>query len=76
MLAGVLVRFGMDVFMQIPQQPVLIISMLLSYLIAKRIFPRYAILLVLIVGTVVAGFQGLLNSAPASLAVTMRNNFV
>ncbi len=71
MLAGVLVRFGMDVFIQIPQQPILIISMLISYLIAKRLFPRYAILLVLIVGTIVAGFQGLLNSAPASLAVTM-----
>lgn len=71
MLAGVLVRFGMDVFVQIPQQPALILSMLLSYLVAKRLFPRYAILMVLIIGTVVAGSQGLLNSAPASFSVTM-----
>lgn len=62
MLAGVLVRFGMKVFEQMPLQPVLIISMLLVYLLAKRFYPRYAILFVLVVGSVVAWQQGLLQT--------------
>lgn len=68
MLAGVLVRFGMKVFEQMPIQPVLIISMLLVYLLAKRFYPRYAILFVLVVGSVVAWQQGLLqaNTQPLS----------
>ncbi len=68
MLAGVLVRFGMKVFEQMPLQPALIISMLLVYLLAKRFYPRYAILFVLVVGSVVAWQQGLLqaNTQPLS----------
>ncbi|MBB6056018.1 benzoate/H(+) symporter BenE family transporter [Tolumonas osonensis] len=62
MLAGVLVRFGMKVFEQLPLQPWLITSMLLVYLLAKRLYPRYAILLVLIAGGVVAWQQNLLQS--------------
>ncbi len=62
MLAGVLLRFGMKVFEQMPLQPMLIISMLLVYLLAKRFYPRYAILLVLVVGSVVAWQQGLLQT--------------
>ena len=62
MLAGVLVRFGMKVFEQMPLQPVLIISMLVVYLLAKRFYPRYAILFVLVVGSAVAWQQGLLQA--------------
>ena len=62
MLAGVLVRFGMKVFEQMPLQPVLIISMLLVYFLAKRFYPRYAILFVLVVGSAVAWQQGLLQA--------------
>lgn len=67
MLAGVLVRFGMDVFVQLPKQPVLILSMLLSYLLAKRFLPRYAILMVLLVGCGAAWATDLLVSAPAGI---------
>ena len=62
MLAGVLVRFGMKVFEQMPLQPVLIIGMLLVYFLAKRFYPRYAILFVLVVGSAVAWQQGLLQA--------------
>jgi benzoate membrane transport protein len=62
MLAGVLVRFGMKVFEQMPLQPALIISMLLVYLLAKRFYPRYAIMFVLVIGSVVAWQQGLLQA--------------
>ena len=71
MLAGVLVRFGMDVFVQLPLQPELIVSMLLTYLLAKRLLPRYAILLVLLVGCVVAWGTGLLGQHQQGLQLTM-----
>jgi benzoate transporter len=67
MLAGVLVHFGMKVFEQMPVQPMLILSMLLVYLLAKRFYPRYAILLVLLIGGVVARQQGLLHTNIQSL---------
>jgi len=41
--------------------PLLVIAMLLSYLLGKRWWPRYAVLGVLTVGTAVAAMQGLLD---------------
>lgn len=71
MLAGVLVKFGIDVFVQIPNQPLLMIGMLLTYLLAKRVLPRYAILLVLLVGVFIAFTQGLLNTQSESIVLTL-----
>ncbi|WP_189442768.1 benzoate/H(+) symporter BenE family transporter [Salinicola rhizosphaerae] len=50
MLAGVLLRFGLDAFASLQSDFTLILAMLITYLFAKRWLPRYAILLVLIVG--------------------------
>lgn len=50
MLAGVLLRFGLDAFASLESDFTLILAMLITYLLAKRWLPRYAILLVLIVG--------------------------
>lgn len=71
MLGGVLVRFGMKVFEQLAIQPVLIISMLVAYLLAKRFYPRYAILLVLLVGSVVAWQQHLMQSHLQALSFAL-----
>jgi len=71
MLAGVLVRFGMNVFEQLAIQPVLIISMLLAYLLAKRLYPRYAILLVLLVGSRLAWQQHLLQGNEQTLSIAI-----
>lgn len=71
MLAGVLVRFGMNVFEQLAIQPVLIISMLLAYLLAKRLYPRYAILLVLLVGSLLAWQQHLLQGNEHTLSIAI-----
>ena len=71
MLAGVLVRFGMNVFEQLAIQPVLIISMLLAYMLAKRLYPRYAILLVLLVGSVLAWQQHLLQGNEQTLSIAI-----
>lgn len=50
MLAGVLLRFGLDLVMTVEHRLVLPLAMGLTYLVAKRLWPRYAIPLVLAVG--------------------------
>ncbi len=50
MLAGILFKFGLDVFLKLGSDSELVLIMLLSYLIFKRLLPRYNIPLVLIIG--------------------------
>lgn len=61
MLAGVLVRFGIEVFVAMGQRFGLVFTMFAAYLLARRLLPRYAVLLVLALGSAVAAAQGLLN---------------
>ena len=61
MLAGILIHFGMNVFVAMQQQFVLITAMLLTYLIGKRAFPRYVIIFVLLVGIIIAEICGLFH---------------
>jgi benzoate membrane transport protein len=69
MLAGILFRFGAELFSSIRLQPLLVLSMLAAYLIFKRPSPRYAILSVLIIGCAVAASFGELNSTAITIAV-------
>ncbi|MEE1922411.1 benzoate/H(+) symporter BenE family transporter [Pseudomonas sp. 148P] len=69
MLAGILFRFGAELFTSIKLQPALVLAMFASYLLFKRLSPRYAILSVLIVGCVVAGSLGQLNASALTLAL-------
>jgi benzoate membrane transport protein len=62
MLAGILLHFGMNVFIAMQQQFALVCTMLFTYLTGKRFFPRYVILLVLLVGIVLAGSEGLFHT--------------
>ena len=62
MLAGILLHFGMNVFVAMQQQFALVCTMLMTYLIGKRFFPRYVILLVLMVGIILAGSEGLFHT--------------
>ena len=61
MLAGILFQFGIDVFLSLESQFGLVLIMFGVYLAAKKLIPRYAILLVLAVGLVVSHLLGLLN---------------
>ncbi len=58
MLAGILFRFGVDVFTSVKQQPALVIIMFLGYLVFKRLTPRYAIVCVLLLGSAFAAATG------------------
>jgi benzoate membrane transport protein len=64
MLAGILTRFGVDVFTAMEARPVLVIAMLLAYLAGKRLWPRYAVVGVLVLGTALAWSQDLLRLGP------------
>jgi benzoate membrane transport protein len=70
MLAGVLFRFGVDLFGSMGRQPPLVFAMFFGYLLLRRWRPRYAIPLVLCLGVVLAAWLGLLNlrSVPLTLA--------
>lgn len=61
MLAGVLVRFGLDVFVSMKTQPALVLVMLAVYFVSKKFIPRYAVILVALVGTCMSAMQGQLQ---------------
>jgi len=69
MLAGVLLRFGLDVFLAMRTQFTLAFSMFAVYLVARRLAPRYAVIAALAMGVAVAAGQGLLRVAEARLAL-------
>ena len=58
MLAGVLLRLGLDVFVNMSQQWPLPLLMTVVYLLARRWQPRYAVALSLLAGTALAAWQG------------------
>ena len=61
MLAGVLLRFGLDVFVAMKTQFVLAFAMFCAYLLARRLLPRYAVIIALALGLLITGMQGLLH---------------
>lgn len=58
MLAGVLLPFGMGAFKQLEQEPVLVAAMVSSYFLGRLWLPRFAVLLVALVGFLVAYLSG------------------
>jgi benzoate membrane transport protein len=54
MLAGVLFRFGTNLFGALERLPLLVLPIVLAYLLTKRLLPRYAVVAALFVGLAVA----------------------
>lgn len=69
MLAGILFHFGAELFVSIQLQPTLVMTMFVTYLLFKRLLPRYAIVAVLFAGGTVAGMSGMLNSGDIVVSV-------
>ena len=67
MLSGVLLRFGLDVFVAMKTQFVLTFAMFCLYLVARRWIPRYAVISALGLGLLIAGVEGLLHFESVSL---------
>ncbi|CAB5645529.1 Inner membrane protein ydcO [Comamonas aquatica] len=58
LLAGVLARFGLQVFESAQTALPLVLSMLLTYVLSRRLWPRYAVMLTLVAGIACAAWQG------------------
>lgn len=58
MMAGILLPFGLNAFKAIGSLPVLSCGMIAAYLVFKRFAPRYAIVLLLAAGAMMAGLGG------------------
>jgi benzoate membrane transport protein len=69
LLAGVLLRFGMDVFVSMKTQLAMTLAMFVLYLCGRRWFPRYAVLATLLLGMSIAGASGLLHLDAVALRV-------
>ena len=63
MLAGILFSFGTQLFVSLQAKPALVLAMFVTYLLGKRLAPRYAVALVLLVGCAMAIGGGELNAS-------------
>lgn len=63
MLAGVLLRFGLDIFSSMQTQFVLVFGMFAVYLVTRRLWPRYAVPSVLVAGVAIAAARHQLHFA-------------
>lgn len=68
MLAGVLLRFGLDVFVSMQTRLFMALAMFVTYLCGRRLFPRYAVIATLAMGIAIAASAGLLQLEIVQLA--------
>jgi len=71
LLAGVLFNIGSEIFRAVKVQPLLVLAMFFSYLLAKRLAPRYAVLSALLVGCALSAALGLLDFRQLSLQIAV-----
>jgi benzoate membrane transport protein len=69
MLAGVLLRFGLDVFGAMQTELALVLPMFVAYLVLRRLRPRYAVVGALALGVAIAGARGALRLDAVELAL-------
>ena len=61
MLSGVLLKFGLDAFGAARSELLLMVSMLMAYLIAKRYVPRYSVIIALAAGVLITAYNDTLH---------------
>ena len=69
MLAGILLRFGLDVFASMKTEFAMVFAMFAVYLVLRRLLPRYAIIGALLLGGAIAYAQGTLHLGGIELAL-------
>ncbi|MCR9027594.1 benzoate/H(+) symporter BenE family transporter [Citrobacter amalonaticus] len=68
MLAGILLRFGLQAFASLNDPFLLCGGMLLAWLILKRIAPRYAVIAALVAGALIALLEGDIVTSSLAMA--------
>ncbi|MBI6747378.1 benzoate/H(+) symporter BenE family transporter [Pseudomonas syringae] len=71
LLAGILFRIGSEIFIAAQHHTSLVLGMFFTYLLVKRLSPRYSVLLALLVGIGLSGLLGLLNFDGLALEAAM-----
>ncbi len=71
MLAGVLLKFGMNAFVAMKTQLVMVGSMFVLYLLLRRLMPRYAVVGTLLLGIGIAAAQHQLSFADVHLTLAV-----
>ncbi|WP_373087181.1 benzoate/H(+) symporter BenE family transporter [Sneathiella sp.] len=70
LLAAVLLRFGLDAFVAMENDFSLVIVMLLVYIVARQLTPRYVIPLTFLAGILMAAFTGMITDFQLDLTLT------
>ncbi|WP_435170919.1 benzoate/H(+) symporter BenE family transporter [Falsirhodobacter sp. 1013] len=71
MLAGILFSFTVEVFAVLPLRPGLVGAMSVAFFLGRRLFPRYAVVAVLVAGCAVTALSGDLAAPQAALSLTL-----
>ncbi len=71
MLAGILFGFATQLFVGMQAQPVMVLAMFAGFFVGRRLFPRYAVVLVLAIGIIVALAAGKVGGGLPALAITL-----
>ena len=71
MMAGILFQFGLNVFKATASMPEIALSMIVVYLLARRFFARYAVLLVLLAGVLLSWSLGQTQFQSVTLELAM-----
>lgn len=66
MMAGILFQFGINLFTASDSMPFIVFSMLIVFLIAKRLMPRYTMIWVLAAGVLLSLILGKMNPVDVS----------
>lgn len=67
MMAGILFQFGLGAFKSAATMPVLVFGMIAAYIVFRRVWPRYCIVLVLLIGIALAASLGHTNLSSLEL---------
>ena len=71
LLAAVLLRFGLDAFVALEADVVMVGAMVFVFLVAKQFMPRYVIPLTLLTGVAIAFFGGQISPVEAEFSLTL-----
>ncbi|MDC5265925.1 benzoate/H(+) symporter BenE [Acinetobacter baumannii] len=71
MMAGILFQFGISLFTASDSMPFIVFSMLIVFLIAKRLMPRYTMIWVLAAGVLLSLFLGKMNPVDVSFSLAI-----
>lgn len=69
LLAGILLRFGLDAFRAAASAPLLALCVLAAYLVGRRVTPRFAVLVALLAGLAIAAWTIGFEPVPDAAAI-------